>query len=67
MIGTRKADPAVAICHHHPPTWLLLLTCTKMRGLCGEGKGTLWMKWEMCLKRQGEGLIRVRPAHPSSA
>lgn len=29
-------------------------TCTKMRGLWDEGKGTLCIKWEMCLWRKGD-------------
>lgn len=30
----------------------VLLTCTRIRGLCGEGKGILCIKWDMCLKRR---------------
>lgn len=30
----------------------VLLTCTRILGLCGEGKGILCMKWDMCLKRR---------------
>jgi hypothetical protein len=34
------------------------LTCTRMRGLCEEGKGTVRMKWEMCLLTQ-KGFIEL--------
>lgn len=35
---------------HSPQTYYFLITCTRILGLCGEGKGMFCIKCEMCLE-----------------
>lgn len=43
-------------CSNKDATYIKL-TCTRIRGLCEEGKGTLCMKWEICLRTNKKTLF----------